>query len=143
MASRLPCRSTASSRILAVVVLSAACVFATANADAGCSLTRTASNEVTLRFGSDCTSDASLQNRVKTDLLGAVATLPPAGTPTGGDGGSARGPTGGRNRNSPTSLSEFSPSQKRLYALDQVRFDRDMWWRRTFMPFAYYGQSSR
>ena len=142
MASRLPCRSTASSRILSVV-LQAACVVASATADAGCSLTRTASNEITLRFGSDCTSDASLQTRVKTDLLGAVATLPPAGTPKGGDGVSARGPTGGRNRNSPTSLSEFSPTQKRLYALDQVRFDRDMWWRRTFMPFAYYGQSSR
>lgn len=142
MASRLPCRSPASSRILSVV-LHAACVVASANADAGCSLTRTASNEVTLRFGSDCTSDASLQNRVKSDLLGAVSALPPAGAPTGGNAASAHGPSGARIRNSPTSLSEFSPSQKRLYALDQVRFDRDMWWRRTFTPFAYYGQTSR
>ncbi len=142
MAPSLPCRSTASSRILSVV-FHAACVLASANADAGCSLTRTASNEVTLRFGSDCTSDASLQNRVKSDLLGAVSAQPPAGTPTGGDGGSSRGPSGRANRNSPTSFSSFTPSQKRLYALDQVRFDREMWWRRTFTPFAYYGQSSR
>lgn len=142
MASRLPSRSSASSRIIPVV-LHAALVFASANADAGCSLTRTANNEVTLRFGSECTSDASLQTRVKADLLGAVSTLPPAGAPTGGNTASSHGPTGSRNRNSPTSLSEFSPTQKRLYALDQVRFERDMWWRRTFTPFAYYGQSSR
>lgn len=142
MAYRLPCRSRALSRSLAIV-LSVAGVIATFRAEGGCTLTRTANNEVTLRFSPDCTSDTSLNDRVKTDLLGAVATLPPAGTPTGGDGGGSRRPKGGTSRNSPTSLSELSPSQKRLYALDQVRFDRDMWWRRTFTPFAYYGQSSR
>jgi hypothetical protein len=142
MAHRLPRRSGILSRIRAIT-LAASCGLASAGADAGCSLTRTASNEITLRFGSECTSDAALQSRVKTDLLGAVSDQPAAGAAAGTAGDSARQPSGSQSRRSPTSISSLSPTQKRLYALDQVRFERDMWWRRTFTPFAYYGQSQK
>lgn len=142
MAHRLPRRSYFLVRIRAIA-LAVLCVLAPAGAHAGCTVERTASNEITLRFGSACTSDPALQSRVKTDLLGAVSEQPVTGAGSTADGGSARGPTGSPNRRSPTSLSSLTPSQKRLYALDQVRFERDLWWRRTFTPFAYYGQSSK
>jgi hypothetical protein len=146
MAPCLPRRSSVLPRFPAIA-LAVSCALASAGADAGCSLTRTASNEITLRFGSECTSDTALQSRVKSDLLGAVSEQPAAGAagaaagPT--DSTSTRHPSGKQNRRSPTSISSLTPSQKRLYALDQVRLERDMWWRRTFTPFAYYGQSSR
>jgi hypothetical protein len=142
MAHRLPRRS-AFLVSLRTIALAVPCVLASAVADAGCTVERTASNEIILRFGSACTSDPALQSRVKTDLLGAVSEQPVSGAGTAADGGSARGPTGGPNRRSPTSLSSLTPSQKRLYALDQVRYERDLWWRRSFTPFAYYGQSPK
>lgn len=139
MAHRLPRRSHLLDRIRTIAA-AVSCVLASAGAEAGCTVERTANNEIVLRFGSACTSDPALKNRVKTDLLGAVSEQPLAGEANGTEGGSTRGPTGGQSRRSPTSLSSFTPSQKRLYALDQVRFERDLWWRRTFTPFAYYGQ---
>lgn len=142
MAHRHPGRSRLSPRVVGLA-LSVSCAIASSGAVAGCTVTRTANNEITLRFGAECTTDAALQNRVKSDLLGAVSALPAAGAPPGADGGGARGPSGGTPRRNATSLSSFTPNQKRLYALDQVRFERDMWWRRTFTPFAYYGQSSK
>ncbi len=139
MAHRLPRRSHFPDRIRSIAI-AVSCVLASAGAEAGCTVERTARNEIVLRFGSECTSDPALQSRVKTDLLGAVSEQPVTGAGSAADGGSARGPNGGPNRRSPTSLSSLTPSQKRLYALDQVRYERDLWWRRTFTPFAYYGQ---
>jgi hypothetical protein len=140
MAHLLPRRSRFSSYVIALALC---CAIAAPEALAGCSITRTASNEITLRFGSECTSDAALQGRVKTDLLGAVSEQPLTGATAGGDTEASRRPTGAQKRRSPTSISSFTPTQKRLYALDQVRFERDLWWRRTFTPFAYYGQSPK
>jgi hypothetical protein len=142
MAHRLPRRSQFLDRI-PTIAMAVSCLLACAGAEAGCTVERTASNEIVLRFGSECTSDPALQSRVKSDLLGAVSEQPRAGAGAASDGGGARGPTGGQSRRNPTSLSAFTPSQKRLYALDQVRFERDLWWRRTFTPFAYHGQQSK
>lgn len=142
MAHRLPRRSHVLVSIRAIA-LAVSCVLASAGARAGCTVERTAGNEITLRFGSECTSDPALKSRVKADLLGAVSEQPLEGAGAAADEGSARGPGGRQSRRSPTSLSALTPSQKRLYALDQVRFERDLWWRRTFTPFAYHGQQSK
>jgi len=90
MAHRLPRRS-AIQVSLRTIVLAVPCVLASAVADAGCTVERTANNEIILRFGSACTSDPALQSRVKTDLLGAVSEQPVSGAGTAADGGSARG----------------------------------------------------
>lgn len=100
-----------------------------------CTMTRSAPNEVTVRFGADCVRDTGGQSRLHSELAQAVFDLNALDAGGAAVAGPARTATP-----SPRRGETFTPTQRRLYALDQVEFDRSQWWARTFMPLRYYGQ---
>lgn len=142
MAPRRRHRPSAPQRFSAIA-LAVAIVSASISADAACDLARTAANEVTLRFGAECASNPAMLDRVKTDLLGAVSSMPSSGAPAVGKprGGGAGG--GGTRQARGSAFSPMTEARQRLYALDQIRFDREVWWRRTYLPLSYYDNKVR
>ena len=139
MAHRHRHRPTAPLRISAIA-LAVAIVLASVPADAACDLARTAANEVTLRFGADCASNPILLDRVKTDLLGAVSSMPSSGA--SGVGKPRSGGVGNGHARA-SGLVPMTDARQRLYALDQIRFDREVWWRRTYLPLSYFDNKLR